>query len=262
MTKCYNINNSVLFYPESGDIASSLTGNTIKINMPTSQLFEVFITRMGVAVSQNELYTAAWGENSVNVTPNTLYQNISLLRKALQDSGIPSESLKTLRGKGFIFTVASVVEHCVEDIQDVKDSEITPEKSEPTHYGKKTIAYYSMLLTSLIIVFLGVLFYDYKNIPWRVNNYPKDFVFISKINGCSIFNSTEGKSIVNNQKINRLVKTLPAECESYPYVYISYSERHATVSIISCRYDMNYTEQNDCKTEIFINHGELDETQS
>lgn len=255
MIKCYNINNSVLFYPESGDISSSLTGNTIKINMPTAQLFEVFITKMGVAVSQNELYTSVWGENSVNVTPNTLYQNISLLRKALQDSGIPSDSLKTLRGKGFIFTVTSVVESYVED------SAMTPEKNEPIS-RRKNITYSLISLVSLTVILLGFLFYDYKSTPWRVNNYPKDFVFISKINGCSIFNSIEGKSIENNMRANNLIKTLPLECENYPYVYISHSERHATVSIISCKYDINYTEQNDCKTDIFINHGELDEAQS
>jgi hypothetical protein len=209
---------------------------------------------MGVIVSQDELYSMVWGENSINVSPNTLYQNISLLRKALQDSGIPSESLKTLRGKGFIFTVTSVVENYVEN------SDITPEKNEPIK-EKKHNAYYLIALISLIIIFSGILFYDYKSTPWRVTNYPKDFVFISRINGCSIFNSTERKSIEKNLKVNRLIRTLPLECENYPFVYISYSERHATVSIISCKHDMNYTEQNDCKTEIIINNGELYETQ-
>lgn len=254
MIKCYNINDSVLFYPESGDISSSLTGNTIKINMPTAQLFEAFITRMGVSVSQEELYAIVWGENSVNVTPNTLYQNVSLLRKALQDSGIPSESLKTIRGKGFIFTVTSVVENYVEN------NEITPDKTEPAK-ERKPVIYHLILLSSLVVILFGILFYDYSSTPWRVTHYPKDFVFISKINGCSIFNSTENKSIENNLRVNSLIRTLPLECENYPYVYISYSERHSTVSIISCKNDMNYTEQNDCKTEIFINHGELDETQ-
>lgn len=254
MTKCYNINNSVFFYPESGDISSSLTGNTIKINMPTAQLFEAFIKRMGVVIPQVELYSIAWGEKSLNTSPNTLYQNISLLRKALQDSGIPSESLKTIRGKGFIFTVVSIEEN------DIEDNQVSLVKNQ-SNQEKKSTRYYLIPLISAVFLLCGILFYDYKISPWRVNNYPKDFVFISKINGCSIFNSTENKSIENNLRVNRLIRTLPLDCENHPYIYISSSERHTSVSIISCKFDMNHTEQNDCKTEIFINHGGLDEIQ-
>jgi DNA-binding winged helix-turn-helix (wHTH) protein len=257
MSKCYIINDNILFYPDSGTLSSSLTGNSIKLNTPTAQLLEAFITRMGLTISQSELYSIAWGDNGINVTPNTLYQNISLLRKALQDSGIPGESLKTLRGKGFIFTVTSVVDDSI-----APQEKIEPVKENDNVKKSDHIIYYVLIsVTSLMILLFTLLFYAYKDIPNRVNNYPRNFMFLSTINGCSIFSSTEGKTIKNKLKVNDLIKTLTLECEAYPYVYVNYSERHPTISIISCEFDMDYKKQNNCKTEIFINHGGLDETQ-
>lgn len=93
INKCYIINNIVIFYPAERSICSLLNKNRIKLNAPTSQLLEVFIRKAGVIIAQEELYFVAWGDNGSKVTPNTLYQNISLLRKALQDSGIKGENL-------------------------------------------------------------------------------------------------------------------------------------------------------------------------
>ncbi|WP_320407084.1 winged helix-turn-helix domain-containing protein [Yersinia proxima] len=74
------------------------------------------IHNIGNTISQNDLYTIVWGDNGASVTPNTLYQNISLLRKALQDSGIKGENLTTVRGQGFLFNVSSILEQEVTEI--------------------------------------------------------------------------------------------------------------------------------------------------
>ncbi|MFW5402798.1 winged helix-turn-helix domain-containing protein, partial [Yersinia sp. 1252 StPb PI] len=115
MDKSYIINGNVIFYPGSGIVSSLLTGSTVKLNAPTAQLLEAFVSRVGMTISQSELYNIAWGEKGSSVTPNTLYQNISLLRKALKDVGVIGESVTTVRGKGFIFTMSTVIENMTDN---------------------------------------------------------------------------------------------------------------------------------------------------
>lgn len=264
MSKYYTINDNITFYPESGILSSSLGVARIKINVPTAQLLEAFITRVGLIISQSDLYSIAWGDNGVNVTPNTLYQNISLLRKALQDIGLSGEVITTIRGKGFIFTVAKVAE-CEVGLEEEVDEIITENISSPHPDEKLTIQnnykkYNIILLFASVLIFFGAIFYFiHKSIPKRIIDYPKNFTFLSKIDGCSIFTSTELHNLESQDKVNEFLSAQLLECKTYPYVYLNYTVRHPTISVISCEFEINYSKTNNCKTEIFVNHGGFNE---
>ncbi|ATM96769.1 Transcriptional regulatory protein, C terminal [Yersinia frederiksenii] len=264
MSKCYTINDNITFYPESGILSSSLGGARIKINVPTAQLLEAFVNRVGLIISQSDLYSIAWGDNGVNVTPNTLYQNISLLRKALQDIGLSGEAITTVRGKGFIFTVTKVTE-CEIDI-DPEDDEIIIENIVPQQQDEKLVTknkykiYNIVLLFASVLIFFGAVFYFiHKSIPKRIIDYPKNFTFLSKIDGCSIFTSTELHNLESQEKVNTFLSGQSLECNNYPYIYLNYTIRHPTISVISCEFEVNYSKKNNCRTEIFVNHGGFNE---
>ncbi len=178
MTKCYVIDDIAIFSPGERTIMSSVSGNRIKLNTPTSQLLEAFIHNVGNTISQNELYTIVWGDNGSNVTPNTLYQNISLLRKALKDSGITGESLTTIRGKGFIFTVASIFE---KRIDDTSNTEITA--SVPVPRGN----YKAWLSFTTAIVLIVSVFFIFTNKNSNAGYHFKDHSLLDLNKACSIY---------------------------------------------------------------------------
>ncbi|WP_024528171.1 winged helix-turn-helix domain-containing protein [Serratia fonticola] len=266
MSKCYTINDNISFHPESATLSSSLSGARIKINVPTAQLLEAFVNRVGLIISQSDLYSIAWGDNGVNVTPNTLYQNISLLRKALQDIGLSGDTITTVRGKGFIFTVAKVAECEVDivpedEVNDVISKNIAPHRQDEnlttqSKYKKHNIV---LLVTSMFILFGIVIYFINKSIPKRIMDYPKNFTFLSKFDECSVFTSTELHNLGSQEKINAFLSTQSLECKTYPYIYLNYTSRHPTISVISCEHEVNYSKKNNCKTEIFVNHGGLNE---
>ncbi|MGH1595829.1 winged helix-turn-helix domain-containing protein [Yersinia proxima] len=151
MNKCYVIDDVAIFFPEEKAIMSSVSGNKIKLNAPTSQLLEAFIHNIGNTISQNDLYTIVWGDNGASVTPNTLYQNISLLRKALKDSGIAGESLTTIRGKGFIFVVSSIFE---KEFDNVKNTDVAMSIPRVNYKALLSFATVIALIISVFFVFL------------------------------------------------------------------------------------------------------------
>ncbi|CNI09425.1 Transcriptional regulatory protein%2C C terminal [Yersinia massiliensis] len=263
MSKCYTINDNISFYPESGTLLSSLGGARIKLNVPTAQLLEAFVNRVGVIISQSDLYLIAWGDNGVNVTPNTLYQNISLLRKALQDIGLSGETITTVRGKGFIFTVTKVAECEVEIDPAPEEDEVIVENIAPQQQDKKIVTknkYNIVLLSASVLILFGAVFYFiHKSIPKRIIDYPKNFTFLSKIDGCSIFTSTDLHNLESQEKINTFLSEQSLECNTYPYIYLNYTIRHPTISVISCEFEVNYSKKNNCRTEIFVNHGGFNE---
>ncbi|EKN4180580.1 winged helix-turn-helix domain-containing protein [Yersinia enterocolitica] len=145
MTNRYFIDSAAVFYPAEKSIISSINGNRIKLNAPTSQLLETFIQNEGVTISQSDLYTIVWGDNGAYVTPNTLYQNISLLRKALKNSGVAGGSLTTIRGKGFLFSAPTVFE-------TKNNDDVNEEGTE--HSSRLKFTLFFMLLFVSFLVFM------------------------------------------------------------------------------------------------------------
>ncbi|MFM1263597.1 transcriptional regulator [Yersinia enterocolitica] len=182
MTKCYVINDIAIFHPWEQTIMSLASGNRIKLNAPTSQLLEAFIKNMGNTISQNDLYTIVWGENSISVTPNTLYQNVSLLRKALKDSGIAGESLTTIRGKGFLFTVSTVFEKVLDDSSN---TEVAVSRININYKALFSFA------TVIVFIFSGVTVYNV------VANYIKDYSSLVSANECSNYDFKNNKVLDN-----------------------------------------------------------------
>ncbi|CNL34553.1 DNA-binding transcriptional regulator PhoP [Yersinia intermedia] len=248
INKCYIINNIVIFYPAERSICSLLNKNRIKLNAPTSQLLEVFIRKAGVIIAQEELYFVAWGDNGSKVTPNTLYQNISLLRKALQDSGIKGENLTTVRGQGFLFNVSSILE---QEVTEIAHSEYT-EINNSTIESKKEYGFIFIPLILLLII-ASYLLLDRKKI--NVNN--NDQVYLSAINTCRVFTEKKYSEHLNKASINKFLQRKLLDCRNYNYAYLHYSDVHPTISLISCNMDINSHKNKKCKTEVFYNHKNL-----
>ncbi len=76
----------------------------ITLNAPTARCLKLLLERVGQVVSREDFMQEVWQARGIVVSQNTFYQNISLLRKSLQQVGLNADIIATVRGVGFIFS--------------------------------------------------------------------------------------------------------------------------------------------------------------
>ena len=102
MDKKFIINSNVLF-----DVAENrlkplgARGAEVTLNIPMSRVLFLLLENTGNVIEQDVLLNEVWVKHGQLVTLNTLYQNISLLRKALKKAGLHFPVIRTHSKIGF-----------------------------------------------------------------------------------------------------------------------------------------------------------------
>ena len=78
----------------------SRDGNDLELSKLTFDVLSILVQAAPDLVTHDQLVDGAWGENRV-VTPENLYQRITVLRKALGDDAQHPEYIESVRGTGF-----------------------------------------------------------------------------------------------------------------------------------------------------------------
>lgn len=106
----YCINNNVIFDTLKHTLTSSkfYPEKDTKLNQPTSRCLSLLIERKGCVITQEDFMNEVWRKHGMEVTVNTLYQNISILRKTLKRVGIDENIIITVPKKGI--TLSAQVE--------------------------------------------------------------------------------------------------------------------------------------------------------
>lgn len=97
----YRINNVVDFLPEQNKLISCETKREYSMYGTAARCLILFITHTENIVTHKLLYEAGWENQGKDVTPNTLYQTISELRKQLKKAGIAQNVIQTYPRKGW-----------------------------------------------------------------------------------------------------------------------------------------------------------------
>ncbi|WP_054178577.1 winged helix-turn-helix domain-containing protein [Trabulsiella odontotermitis] len=123
----YVINNCIDFRAGQNQLVLKGSDIVAKLTYPAARCLEIMLEQHGKIVSHAELYQKVWEERGANTTPNTLYQNISLIRRALKEM-IPDgdKLINTIPRRGFRIHFDAVVNKVkVSDIQPVVADIIT-----------------------------------------------------------------------------------------------------------------------------------------
>lgn len=85
MCDIYVLNDSVIFWPEQ-NLLTDMPDNCKKVQLtgPAARCLELLIVRKSL-VSHKDLYEYAWQGSGFVPSPNTLYQSISVLRRAFRE---------------------------------------------------------------------------------------------------------------------------------------------------------------------------------
>lgn len=250
--KFYIINNEIEFWPDKKLLR--LVGSPESyyiLNSPAAKCFELLLTHEGL-VSHKELYDFAWEKEVFEPSPNTLYQNMSILRRGLRKIGVSNpDIIATVARKGFKLrelTEVIAMEESPTDFNEViSGAEVVEISEQGISVNKKHLLSKQALFISLSgVLFLLLLFYDY-----RVINYSRDpladYAFVVKNDDCLFYANKEADPQVSAKlKINMF------NCKNYPYNYITQFVTTSNFSVMACNFPL--IEKNDrtlCKAMYF-----------
>jgi DNA-binding winged helix-turn-helix (wHTH) protein len=235
MPTAYLINERIQFRPDLNQLISNNNNKQkYSIPAPASRCLLLLITAR-VLVTQSQLFSYVWGEQGEEVTPNNLYQNISLLRKAFRNlTDTDNNWIITIPRKGFKIDNNVIIEEI-----EIVDSEEHLTLKGQTNGTVNLLDLYKSTLRKKIsfgiyvitfLVFLSTIPFLYKVID-SSHSIADQFVFNAKIDHCQLYINNDMGETKNQQKI---LSILQPNCKKFPHVYITaYSIMH-TATLIAC----------------------------
>lgn len=98
------INDILLYCPDEYKLSPlGVRGSETVLHAPVSRCLLLLLQHPGTVISQEEIFREVWEKHGQYVTANTLYQNVSLLRKGMRNAGVLTSIIKTVPKVGFVF---------------------------------------------------------------------------------------------------------------------------------------------------------------
>lgn len=148
-TVIYSIHNQVDFLPHVNKLISCKTRQELSLYVTATRCFSLLIREQGQMVSHNALYAAGWENHGKIVTPNTLYQTISKLRKQLQEAGLSEDIIQTHPRQGWILSEKAIIERRIIDPATERKLRQADSHSSLKDFCRKIFGFYpKKMLTS------------------------------------------------------------------------------------------------------------------
>ncbi|WP_434638739.1 winged helix-turn-helix domain-containing protein [Klebsiella sp. I138] len=243
--KTYILNGILIFWPERNLLSDGKNETrSIQLTGPASRCLELLLTRMDL-VFQNELYEYGWAGSGFIPSPNTLYQSISVLRRAfreLDESGVNYILTETRRGFRINPEVTVSPEQRTSGIKAASDSS-SPEAGtdlgsgddrttdvKQFHFFMLICAIVGLTFTTFLILHLTSDSFLFKTVSF--GNYKKQTS--PDITECSFFLSPYS----SNFQLSQIDPAL-LTCNKNPFNYITTYSYSSNVSVISCNKEIN-----------------------
>lgn len=268
------INDNVKFTPENKAIVSLINPElSAVLTTPASRCFEILLESYPEVVSHKDIFDYVWGDAGASVPLNTLYQNISIIRRGLAETSENRDSvIITVPRKGFQIggntkvTRSSVDENSTSSIQETAVSneptgaEHTASVADESHKKSKNTRYTFQyrrfgikpvnILIAMALTIVAVVFF---HLQWHENakNFFDDYKLQQVENGCHYISKNEGISDHNNfEKFKNIIKNTGVDCKRYPWIYFSSSMSTPVVTALLCKDPYEDISSTDCTTLI------------
>ncbi|WP_407197345.1 winged helix-turn-helix domain-containing protein [Citrobacter freundii] len=97
MAHVFLLNSTVVFWPERNVLyAKSDETKRITLSNPATRCLLLLIQQQGQVIERDYFFEHVWYINGAQVTNNTFYQNISLLRRAFKELSLNEELIVTV----------------------------------------------------------------------------------------------------------------------------------------------------------------------
>ncbi len=285
MHKHYVINEVVEFHPATSKLRDLKNPeHVVVLNSPAGRCLLLLIERAGTIVTQQEFMDIVWQQRGMLVSPNTYYQNISILRKGLRRIGFSDDPVVTIPRIGL--TLASDTQIKISDmpctaavIDDVGENtiplltpepvaglqveEIAPPYDDDTGPSASQDAVspdllapvinerkrWFLLTTAVVVCMLagtGIV----SSQAAQEDRYFDHYRFVVAAGDCRFFVSKDIQTDGERAEALSYGKRFTANCKNYPWVYINRYTMLPRASVIRCNRAM--TEPNRCISDYFI----------
>ncbi|EOZ7472395.1 transcriptional regulator [Enterobacter hormaechei] len=240
----YLIDGKVKFNPIANTLSDVNELKKITIYAPATRCFLHLIEHQGKICSQRDLMYVGWEKYGMTVSPNTFYQNISNLRKALAELIDNNEIITTIKRSGLVINSTITIEKTEQQILSVENDSSPQSLREEAIISRSLTSLLSkggriltnkmtltlMTMTTLIIIFVAIFY--------ARHNYVNEAEYVAKYkhvadaaDGCKIYiNRDAGNDLDDNTLINP--KTL--DCRGYSKVYVTQWYKQKRFSVFFC----------------------------
>ncbi|SFO51878.1 DNA-binding winged helix-turn-helix (wHTH) domain-containing protein [Candidatus Pantoea varia] len=110
MHNYYIINGFIEFHPAASTLSNlNDPEKVVVLNSPASRCLLLLLQKSNEIVTQHEFMKTVWEKNGMLITPNTFYQNISLLRKGLKKVGMLEDPIMTIPRVGLTLASGTLI---------------------------------------------------------------------------------------------------------------------------------------------------------
>ncbi|UTJ49479.1 winged helix-turn-helix domain-containing protein [Atlantibacter subterranea] len=259
----YIINDKVIFTPDSNTLCP-VNDNTkpVVLHTPSSQCLLLLLQNNNQVVSQKVLFEEIWEKNGALVTPNTLYQNIALIRKAFKSAGLEEEVIKTIPKQG-VKIAARLIVNTQKELGDLTEFENNPhshltstlkaappfslepftvEEHKPENHLTSSPSvlhklirnkFFFFILPGLISVFFVYWLCVFYGSQGHGNAFFKDYMDIGKINNCQVFSSYHGVDI-SKAKFETMARLSGMTCQPGEMAWLTFNRQYEMSMLIKC----------------------------
>lgn len=271
MLKRYIIDSSFEFCPVTCQLTVfGAEDFIITLHIPVSRCLELLLERRFDLVSQHDFYQYVWQDEAKNVSAETLYQSISLLRKSLKNISKEYKSMiLTIPRQGFKFNLIYSVQEQIGEkrVESSSNSDVLIENftkapghedkvnSHPVYslHHKKSVRLNDLVFYMIVtLVLLITLVATYLAVEKEELSPLSYYTHYSESSGCIIYANSTNYDLSTKIK---LIKELGADCKVTPYIYVTAFSYSTRVSAISCISPIESESSSYCTTYNVIGEG-------
>lgn len=266
----YKLSDMVFFFPEESVLIPITDhGTQVSLTSHACACLLLLLDGRGELVSQSEFFLHVWESKGLYVTPNTFYQTMSILRKALRTSGINENVVRTVSKQGikYIGKIEVIVEespsqHLDDERGDGAVATSDVPESDPPQNDMDVSESYSFVINSKHIEFIVFLtawlfFIIFLSLFFRNLNVNGDFfsnyVKIGRINECLVY-ADASTSLSNRNYFSDYLVEKKFSCKKNQIAYLTKSLSRLKTSIVLC--DDNVQKMSSCVTHHFIENND------
>lgn len=219
---------------------------SVALHTPTANCLEQLIIGHGQILSREQLLDSVWKKNGMMVSSGTVYQNISLMRRAFSQLGMRIPVIETVPRQGVMLSANVKVTRYQSVLSPPKDR-VQRTKNNPAislqHINKKRFFEFISASGIAITAILGATAFTLGHAGQT--DYIHDYQLVGMTNaGCRIFMNEN----VPREKFREVLENGNLACEKQPYNYVIVYSGVNRYSIISCAHPIDNF-QPDCRSQ-------------
>ncbi|MGU3415499.1 transcriptional regulator [Enterobacteriaceae bacterium C34A] len=249
MAKVFLLGGLIVFSPERNVLhAKSNEAKRLSLSNPASRCLLLLIQRQGQVIERDYFFQHVWINNGAQVTNNTFYQNISLLRRAFKEFGLNEELIVTVPKVGI--RLEPQLEVVEQEAQEAEESLPEPPSHPAATSENKTFSrpHRRTLVWLLAGVACCLLAFA---LTWEAqfDSRMSQFEPLAVSKGCHWY---ANQDVLDFNQHHQFIKAWTLDCKSYPWIYLTVYPNFPRISALTCRQQYSRWRDNECVTHYYF----------